>query len=59
MERKRLRNCGERTQYADCDGTELPDHPEEIAPKVYKTYFLARGNNAWAYAHDEALQMRR
>lgn len=40
----------------DCDGTELPDHPEEIAPKVYKTYFLARGNNAWAYAHDEALQ---
>ncbi len=40
----------------DCDGTELPDNPKEICEKVYKTYFLARGNNAWAYAHDEALQ---
>lgn len=40
----------------DCDGTELPDNASELAPKVYKTYFLARGNNAWAYTHDEVLQ---
>ena len=40
----------------DCDGTELPDNASELAPKVYKTYFLARGNNAWAYAHSETLQ---
>ena len=40
----------------DCDGTELPDNVGELAEKVYKTYFLARGDNDYAYAHDEYLQ---
>ena len=40
----------------DCDGTELPENPKELADKVYKTYFLARGDNDFAYAHDEYLQ---
>ena len=37
----------------DSDGTELPKNAREIADKVYKTYFLSRGDNAFAYAHDE------
>ncbi len=40
----------------DCDGTELPKNAKEIADKVYKTYFLARGDNDFAYAHDELMQ---
>ncbi len=41
----------------DCDGTELPEDTSVFGDvKVYKTYFLARGNNAWAYAHDDFLQ---
>ena len=40
----------------DCDGTQLPENARSLAGKVYKTYFLARGNNEWAYAHDECLQ---
>lgn len=40
----------------DCDGTQLPENARALAGKVYKTYFLARGNNEWAYAHDECLQ---
>lgn len=40
----------------DCDGTELPENARELAGKVYKTYFLARGNNEWAYSHYECLQ---
>lgn len=40
----------------DCDGTELPEHPAQFKAKVYKTYFLARGNNGFAYSHDEYLQ---
>ena len=40
----------------DSDGTELPKNAREIADKVYKTYFLSRGDNAFAYAHDELLQ---
>lgn len=40
----------------DCDGTELPDNVAELADKVYKTYFLVRGDNEYAYAHDEYLQ---
>lgn len=40
----------------DCDGTELPQNVGELAEKVYKTYFVVRGDNDFAYAHDEYLQ---
>ncbi len=40
----------------DCDGTELPENAGELAKKVYKTYFVSRGDNDFAYAHDEYLQ---
>ena len=40
----------------DCDGTELPVNAGELAEKVYKTYFIVRGDNDFAYAHDEYLQ---
>ena len=30
----------------DCDGTELPENVNELAEKVYKTYFLARRGQA-------------
>lgn len=40
----------------DCDGMELPEHPEALADKVYKTYFVVRGDNAYVYNHDESVQ---
>lgn len=40
----------------DCDGTELPKNVGELAEKVYKTYFVSRGDNDFAYSHDEYLQ---
>ena len=40
----------------DCDGTTLPEHPEEIAPEVYKTYFVSRGDYDYAREHPEYLQ---
>lgn len=40
----------------DCDGTELPSCASELVEKVYKTYFLARGDNDFAYSHYEYLQ---
>ncbi|MBO5480418.1 MAG: 1,3-beta-galactosyl-N-acetylhexosamine phosphorylase [Clostridia bacterium] len=40
----------------DCDGTELPKNAAELAEKVYKTYFVVRGDNDFAYAHDEYMQ---
>ncbi len=40
----------------DCDGTELPDNVGELAEKVYKTYFVTRGDNDFAYAKDEYMQ---
>ncbi|MGN1053588.1 MAG: 1,3-beta-galactosyl-N-acetylhexosamine phosphorylase [Candidatus Scatosoma sp.] len=40
----------------DCDGTQLPAEAKTLAPKVYKTYFLARGDNRFAYEHYEFLQ---
>ncbi|MDE5897029.1 MAG: 1,3-beta-galactosyl-N-acetylhexosamine phosphorylase, partial [Clostridia bacterium] len=40
----------------DCDGTTLPACAGELAEKVYKTYFVVRGDNAYAYAHDESVQ---
>ena len=40
----------------DCDGTELPENVSELAEKVYKTYFVSRGDNDYAYSHDEYLQ---
>lgn len=36
------------------DGTELPGLVHELAAKVYSTYFVGRGDNAWAEAHPEA-----
>ena len=40
----------------DCDGTELPDNVGELAEKVYKTYFLVRNDNDYAYSHDDEIQ---
>lgn len=40
----------------DCDGTSLPCNAGDLAPKVYKTYFVSRGDNDYAYSHDEYLQ---
>lgn len=40
----------------DCDGTELPKNANELADKVYKTYFIARGDNDFAYKSDEFMQ---
>ncbi|MBQ8685002.1 MAG: 1,3-beta-galactosyl-N-acetylhexosamine phosphorylase [Clostridia bacterium] len=40
----------------DCDGTTLPKNALEIAEKVYNTYFVVRGDNAWADAHRDELQ---
>lgn len=40
----------------DCDGTELPENVGELAEKVYKTYFVTRGDNEYAYSHDNFLQ---
>lgn len=37
----------------DCDGTDLPAYPHDLAEKVYKTYFIVRGDNAWAEKHPE------
>ena len=35
------------------DGTELPGIVSELATKVYSTYFVGRGDNAWADAHPQ------
>ena len=40
----------------DCDGTRLPKNALEIADKVYNTYFVVRGDNAWADLHTDELQ---
>lgn len=40
----------------DCDGTHLPKNAMEIAEKVYNTYFVVRGDNAWAEEHTDELQ---
>jgi len=40
----------------DCDGTHLPKNALEIAEKVYNTYFVVRGDNAWADQHTDELQ---
>lgn len=40
----------------DCDGTHLPKNAMEIAEKVYNTYFVVRGDNAWADVHTDELQ---
>lgn len=40
----------------DCDGTKLPKNAKELADKVYNTYFIVRGDNAWAMAHPEEAQ---
>ena len=40
----------------DCDGTHLPKNALEIADKVYNTYFVVRGDNAWADKHTDELQ---
>ena len=55
-ETKRIAKLWGADAVRDCDGTELPKNAKEIADRVYKTYFLSRGDNAFAYAHDELLQ---
>ncbi len=40
----------------DCDGTTMPEHPEEFAEKVYNTVFVVRGDNEWAKANLDELQ---
>ena len=40
----------------DCDGTKLPKNAKDLADKVYNTYFVVRGDNAWAEAHPEEAQ---
>lgn len=40
----------------DCDGTHLPKNASELADKVYNTYFVVRGDNAWADLHTDELQ---
>lgn len=40
----------------DCDGTKLPKNAGELAEKVYNTYFVVRGDNAWADRHTDELQ---
>lgn len=40
----------------DCDGTHLPKNAKELADKVYNTYFVVRGDNAWADNHTDELQ---
>lgn len=40
----------------DCDGTELPKNVGELAEKVYKTYFIVRGDNDFAYESDAHMQ---
>ncbi len=55
-ETKRIAKLWGADAVRDCDGVELPKNPKEIAEKVYKTYFLTRGDNDFAYAHDELLQ---
>lgn len=40
----------------DCDGTKLPDTIKKEVEKVYSTYFLTRGDQEWAYSHQEDLQ---
>ena len=40
----------------DCDGTELPKNVGELAEKVYKTYFVVRGDNDFAYESDAHMQ---
>ena len=37
----------------DCDGTRLPSNVNQLAEKVYNTYFVVRGDNEWAEAHPE------
>lgn len=39
----------------DCDGTELPPNAKELG-KVYKTYFVVRGDNEWGRLHPEEAQ---
>lgn len=36
----------------DCDGTRLPQNPEQFG-KVYNTYFIVRGDNEWGRKHPE------
>lgn len=40
----------------DCDGTSLPADASALADKVYNTYFVVRGDNAWADEHPDELQ---
>lgn len=40
----------------DCDGTTMPDSIEGIVDKIYKTYFVNKGDNEWAKANFDESQ---
>lgn len=40
----------------DSDGTKLPDEVKDLDAKIYTTYFVARGDNAFAKAHMDECQ---
>ncbi len=53
---KRIADLWGADAVRDCDGTHLPKNALEIADKVYNTYFVVRGDNAWADNHTDELQ---
>ena len=53
---KRIADLWGADAVRDCDGTHLPKNALEIAEKVYNTYFVVRGDNAWANKHTDELQ---
>ena len=40
----------------DCDGVQLPEHPEQFNCEVYKAYFIVREDHKYAQEHPEYLQ---
>ena len=52
---KAIAKLSSADEVRDCDGTHLPKNALEIADKVYNTYFVVRGDNAWADKHTDEL----
>lgn len=55
-ETKRIAELWGADAIRDCDGVKLPKNAKELAEKVYNTYFVVRGDNAWAEKHMDELQ---
>ena len=49
-------NFGRADAGLACDGTHLPKNAKDLAEKSYNTYFVVRGDNAWADKHTDELQ---